>query len=221
MSLDFIPWPKIPRLSKTTFITEKIDGTNAAIVIRELHMMDELHPCETGVFTGGELPDYAVRAQSRKRIISPDDDNFGFALWVQQNARALASFLGEGAHFGEWWGVGIQRGYGLRERRFSLFNTHRWKQENLEACGLTEIGVHVVPTLSVWSTIDSNEVDGCLSLLDKYGSRAAPGFWPAEGVVIYHTASNQMFKRMLVDDDVPKGFSQESDSEQSELEEAA
>jgi hypothetical protein len=48
--------------------------------------------------------------------------------------------LGPGRHFGEWWGAGIQRRYGLTEKRFSLFNVTRWGEARPACC-------HVVPTL--------------------------------------------------------------------------
>ena len=37
------------------------------------------------------------------------------------------------------------------------------------------------------------------------GSIAAPGFRNPEGVVIYHTAGNVLFKKTLDKDDQPKG----------------
>src|SRR5690242_770744 len=60
----FQAWPKIPRLFRRFIITEKIDGTNAAVVVTE---------------------DGEVLAQSRTRFITPDSDNFGFAAWVKEH----------------------------------------------------------------------------------------------------------------------------------------
>ena len=59
-------------------------------------------------------------------------DNHGFARWVSENAEELLK-LGEGRHYGEWHGKGIQRGYGLEEKRFSLFNVTRWCLWNEES----------------------------------------------------------------------------------------
>src|SRR3990167_2668640 len=86
-------------------VTEKIDGTNAQICV---------------------YPDGTMLVGSRTRWITPEDDNFGFARWVKDNEEALRTQLGFGIHFGEWWGAGIQRRYGLTEKRFSLFNVSRW-----------------------------------------------------------------------------------------------
>src|ERR1700744_5037408 len=94
---EFKPWPKTPRYFRDITITEKIDGTNAAIGIQPV--------------AGSDYP--MVYAQSRKRIITKDDDNYGFARWVYDNCETLVEDLGYGLHFGEWWGKGIQRSYGL------------------------------------------------------------------------------------------------------------
>lgn len=79
--------------------------------------------------------------------------------------------LGEGRHFGEWWGKGIQRGYGLEERRFSLFNTARWHggNPNLPDC------CHVVPMLYM-GPFAEDMIGDQMATLRVQGSMAAPGF---------------------------------------------
>lgn len=177
----FQPWPKIARLMRECVITEKLDGTNAAI---------------------GVLEDGRVYAQSRNRLITPEDDNYGFARWVHANAPLLRDTLGIGLHFGEWWGAGIQRGYGLKEKRFSLFNTALWNDGNLSP--LRDIGVRVVPTLYT-GLFDTMVTDQKLIELRMNGSVAAPGFMNPEGIVIWHDAARVMFKRTIVGDEKPKG----------------
>jgi hypothetical protein len=161
-------------------ITEKIDGTNAAVGITD---------------------DGRVYAQSRKRLIAPDDDNFGFARWVADNAGALSDTLGPGLHFGEWWGAGIQRRYGLDEKRFSLFNVNRWADVAAESGGL----VHVVPVMYEGLFTES-AVNNALADLDRTGSVAAPGFMQPEGIVVFHKASGDLYKVLLENDDIPKGL---------------
>src|SRR5882724_293770 len=102
--MEFTEFNKIARLSRNCVVTEKLDGTNASIVI-------------------GEAGEFLVG--SRTRWITPEDDNYGFARWAHTHKEELLT-LGPGQHFGEWWGNGIQRKYGLSEKRFSLFNTARW-----------------------------------------------------------------------------------------------
>lgn len=183
MDIEFKGWPKIPRLFRNITITEKIDGTNACVIVAD---------------------DYAdVAAQSRNRIITPDDDNFGFARWVHSNAGALVDALGPGYHFGEWWGSGIQRGYGYKkgERFFSLFNAKRWEGEFLPVDGLGVVPVLWQGPFSVGAVKDS------LDWLQESGSCATEPhrFDKPEGVVVYHHAGNQMFKALLENDSEPKG----------------
>ena len=142
----FVEWPKIARLNRDIVITEKIDGTNAAIGIVPIQGVD-----------GSDV--FKVYAQSRTRIITVGNDNFGFAQWVETHREALIKALGPGLHIGEWWGVGIGRHYNLSERRFSLFNTARWSrpegQAALEVARAEGAAIYVVPTLYVgpWTGI--------------------------------------------------------------------
>ena len=68
--IELRPWPKIARLNRDMTVSEKIDGTNAAIIVTD---------------------DLQVGAQSRSRVITPEADNHGFARWVARNAETLAS----------------------------------------------------------------------------------------------------------------------------------
>lgn len=180
---EFTPFPKIARLNRDIIITEKIDGTNAAIGVTE---------------------DGDVYAQSRSRVITPQADNFGFARWVYDHASELASMLGPGIHFGEWWGKGIQRGYGLESKRFSLFNTAKWDGLRDEFEQGTDGDLSVVPVLYE-GLFDQDEINSWISGLWQFGSFAAPGFKQPEGIVIFHTAARTMFKVTLEKDEKPKG----------------
>jgi hypothetical protein len=190
----FTPFPKLARLQREVIITEKIDGTNAQILITD----------DGRMLTG-----------SRTRWITPEDDNFGFAAWARDHKDELMQ-LGPGHHFGEWWGQGIQRKYGLNERRFSLFNVSRWclygktpkpiptgdprivkMQDVLPAC------CHLVPIL--WQGLFTAAwPEQMLTRLNNGGSQAAPGYMHPEGIVVFHTAGNVGFKMTLDNDGVPK-----------------
>jgi hypothetical protein len=213
----FKAWPKIPRLNRNCIATEKIDGTNAAVIIEKLSAEQQLgmaphafgDPRPIAVVQTPVGVWHAVRAQSRRRLLLPgkDTDNFGFAAWVQENALDLTAGLGEGYHYGEWWGSGIQRGYGLRdgEQRFSLFNVGRWSDSAGEAHGQPRPNCcGVVPVLATGTSINA-VAEGGLGELEAFGSFAAPGFDNPEGVVVYHTSARQSFKVTLEDDRVPKG----------------
>src|SRR6266853_6537645 len=104
---EFVEFPKIARLSREIVVTEKIDGTNGVIYISD----------NGEVLVGSRSQWIATKSNGSA-------DNFGFASWAEQHTSELRT-LGPGRHYGEWWGCGIQRGYGLPkgEKRFSLFNT--------------------------------------------------------------------------------------------------
>ena len=193
---DFIEFPKMARFSREVIVTEKIDGTNAQILITE-----------NGEFFTG----------SRTRWITPENDNYGFSKWAHGHKEELME-LGVGRHFGEWWGSSIQRGYDLPkgEKRFSLFNVTRWcphggipqlisnvnpliiqKQDVLPPC------VGLVPILWRGQFADLDVKEIMLKLLYS-GSQAAPGFMRPEGIVIFHTKANVGFKKTFEKDDTGK-----------------
>jgi hypothetical protein len=197
-NVPFSEFPKMARLSRECIITEKIDGTNAQIQITA-----------EGQFLTG----------SRTRWITPQDDNFGFSDWAHANKEELMT-LGVGQHFGEWWGQGIQRKYGMTEKRFSLFNVSRWClagktpqripnadprierfQDVLPAC------VGLVPLL-YRGVFDTHSCDYALTMLTDCGSKAAPGFMNPEGIVCYHVAAGIGFKKTIEKDELPKALSQ-------------
>ena len=192
---EFQDFKKMARWSRDIVITEKIDGTNAQIYIG----------------ADGEF-----QAGSRTRYITPNDDNHGFAAWAYAHAIELMQ-LGVGRHFGEWWGQGIQRKYGMAEKRFSLFNTARWAlhgtepkvqptndprivrvQDVLPAC------CHLVPVLYTGPNY-GGVMEDTINRLAEHGSVASAGFMDAEGIVMFHTAANEMFKKTIKKDEAPKG----------------
>jgi hypothetical protein len=183
--IEFVKFKKIPRYSRECIITEKIDGTNGCIYIGPENS-----------WIGSEVGEFLVG--SRNGWITPETDNHGFARWAFANEKELRE-LGPGLHYGEWWGQGIQRGYGLKEKRFSLFNTHKWSDPSVRpAC------CSVVPIICD-GLFSDEAVKYALSRLSIGGSLAAPGFAKPEGIVIYHVAGNLLFKKTLEDDEEPKG----------------
>jgi hypothetical protein len=107
--------------------------------------------------------------------------------------------LGPGRHFGEWWGQSIQRGYGMKEKVFSLFNTSVWNDPAVRpACG------RVVPTLGTVAGYENGLIEQALQDLRKTGSLAAPGFMNPEGIVLFHAQSRHGYK-ITLDGDGHKG----------------
>lgn len=181
--MEFLEFPKMARLTRECIITEKIDGTNAQIAIAE----------DGSMFVG-----------SRTRWLTADSDNFGFFRWCMDHFGELST-LGPGRHFGEWWGQGIQRGYGLTEKRFSLFNTSRWADDRDREKYPTDRPAccHVVPVL-YQGLFGPKHDENFIAKLRHEGSMAAPGFMKPEGIVVFHVAAGVSFKKTLEKDDQPK-----------------
>lgn len=196
---EFEEFPKIARLSRECIVTEKLDGTNAQILITE----------------SGEM-----HVGSRTRWLTPETgDNHGFMLWALTHKAELLT-LGVGRHFGEWWGSGVQRGYGLTkgEKRLSLFNVTRWALHGTEPQRIPTADPRVIKMQDVLppcvglvpvlyrGMFTTEACSTALERLDTLGSVAAPGFMKPEGIVCFHTAANVGFKKTLVKDEVPKGM---------------
>lgn len=165
MIAEFKAWPKIPRWDNEGYvITEKIDGSNGCIVITD----------------SGD-----IFAQSRTRILdeSSAGDNYGFCKWVNGNKDDLLC-LGIGYHYGEWWGQGINRNYGLKERRFSLFNI--WLKDGPEC-------LHKVPVIE-------KTYEKAWDRLMELGSQAAPGFMKPEGFVMSATQNRGVRYKVLINE---------------------
>lgn len=165
--VEFQAWPKIPRaVFGDVYITEKMDGTNACVIIEE-----------------GKI----VGVQSRKRMINvgKENDNYGFATYVSENEEMFLA-LGDGRHYGEWVGLGIQKNpHGFPEKRFYLFNTRRWGDHNPPP-----EGIYVVPVL-YHGEYSRDVVDTAMNkLLDSYkGTGNKP-----EGTVVFFPKLDAMEK---------------------------
>jgi hypothetical protein len=218
--IEFEGWPKTPRLSNGGItITEKIDGTNACIVIFPADRDFELghNAADLGGFAWVRLGEqtYLVGAQSRKKLIYPGSktDNAGFAGWVSENVHELVDLLGPGRHFGEWWGQGIQRRYGMDHKVFSLFNYHRFSKIAQERHDwrnrARDINMSMVPLLHAGKFSDV-AIQDCLDTLRVLGSPAAAEwgvrFDRPEGIIIRHRDLGGNLKAFVEDDDVPKSL---------------
>lgn len=186
--MDFLPFKKIPRLFKLPMlITEKIDGTNAQIAIEE----------DGVTLYVGARNGWLCKITSDGPVIETTDyrENYGFAYWAKQHYTELLA-LGPGHHYGEWWGSGIQRNYGLDYKKFSLFNTGRWSNERPECCS-------VVPVLYC-GEFNQDKIEEVKDLLKVDGSVAVPGFMNPEGIVLYLPKDSLLFKSTY-DGDSHKG----------------
>lgn len=210
MEQKYPKFESIPRLNRSYVISEKIDGTNGLIeVTRDTLTQGVLSTpfydkISGRIYVSREGQNWELRAGSRSRWLTDSRDNFGFWHWAKQNAIELTK-LGDGLHYGEWYGKGIQRGYGLDEKRFMLFNTDRWGN-GAERPSCTEVATVLVHG----STDLSADVRGAVEALRQHGSFHVPGFSNPEGVVVYHTAARQYFKVTVDNDGMPKSLAKVS-----------
>lgn len=188
MMPDFKKYGSIQRLSsETCHITEKIDGTNGIIYIPQ-------------------YVDEPVIAGSRERWLSNPDgtppekvkDNYGFAAWVYERA-ALLRALGPGVHYGEFFGLGIQRKYDMPRKAWVSFEF--WRDENRRP--LMD-DVYYIPVLYSGEYNDAVIVS-CIERLRIGGSVLCPGFMEPEGVVITLDKTKVKFKKFLKNDTIKKG----------------
>ncbi len=202
MTVEFKDFGKIPRLNRDVVITEKIDGTNACVVV-----VEETLPSVWWDWWSDDKIERKVYAQSRNRLLTPENDNAGFAKWVQANMEELKQ-LGPGYHYGEWWGSGIGRKYGMKEKIFSLFNVYRWHKLETTFVEL-QTGQEFAPdccsVVPVLPFHKLEDVPAAIEFLKTNGSVAAPGFMDPEGVIIWHDAAKEYFKVTVKGDESRKG----------------
>jgi hypothetical protein len=181
----FQGFKKIPRLSREIIITEKIDGTCGLIYIDEVN----------NFFVG-----------SKNRWLDDHNDNHGFWHWATERKEELVK-LGKGYHYGEFWGKGIQRGYGLEEKRLSLFNAGKWVKDKNTPLKEKQVYCpeccYVVPILYE-GMFDTGIIEAVLKDLTKNGSYASPQFMKPEGIIIYHKAGGYYFKKTIENDEKGK-----------------
>jgi hypothetical protein len=209
--IEFQPNPKMPRLFRDVICSEKIDGTSSCVIVQ---------------------PDGTVQAGSKNRLLTLEQDNFGFCAFVKAHEDELRG-LGVGLHRGEFWGSGINRGYGCKngERHFSLFNVSRFNRQVWEENEAARVAreaemakrrsqpmvipgpclftpppacCEVVPVLSrgIFSTTCVND---CLDRLKRQGSVAMPGYDNPEGLVLFMESSGHLYKVTLENDGKAKG----------------
>lgn len=176
---EFRRWASIERLEQMCTITEKIHGTNAQILITD---------------------DGEVRAGSRERWLDRVQDNYGFCNHVTEHADEIRALLGPGRHFGEWYGAGINSGYGLKEKRLALFDT-RWADKPRPSW------CDVVPVLYRGLYYPAALAEA-MEKLKTGGSVLQPGFMGAEGVVVRFERTGVFMKHVFALEDTAwrKGY---------------
>lgn len=136
---------------------------------------------------------FQIKAGSRTRWLTPDDDNYGFCKWVRANHEELIDKLGEGRHYGEWAGPGINTGEGLSEKNFIIFNYRRFQDKELPQ------NVLRVPVLYT-GRISLEKINEVMAELKETGSRLVPGYMKPEGIVVEFDGT--FYKNVFDDEEV-------------------
>lgn len=177
LEMEFKPFNKILHIGKLYMsITQKIHGSNAQVYIYR-----------------DENAELQIKAASRSRWISPEDDNYGFARFIHDNRDEIINKLGEGRHFGEWAGPGINTGEGLKQKTFCLFNWRRWQGKELPP------QTTIVPLLYK-GKISLDAINQTMERLKTEGSFLVPGYMKPEGIVI--ELDCQFYKNVFDEEEV-------------------
>lgn len=185
--VEFKEWPKIPRgQNEEITITEKIDGTNACIIVE---IGTDGQPHVIGMQSRSNLLAYKENGEWIRCLdeAGKPRENYGFAAWVIDNEETL-SILGEGYHYGEWAGPGIQKNpHNLERKTFFLFNSDRWRDGRQQR----PEGVECVPVLYEGPEyVYDDGVDGLEKattvMMSKLWYDAKDKGYHPEGVVVWY-----------------------------------
>lgn len=183
--MEFKSFPDVKQIGKAAItITQKLHGTNAQIVVTRIYPEADL------ISTEETVPKYEVRAGSRNRWLTVDDDNFGFAKYVEENKQSIIELLGEGTWYGEWVGPGINSSEGLKEKTFAIFNIARIEDKPLPP---RMIGV----PLLYKGEFSSEAIQEAFDTLREKGSALVPGYMSPEGIVVHLLGTDLRFKKVF------------------------
>lgn len=115
----FYPFPKIYQMRQAVKNLRKM-AMNRAVQQISFHGTPKIHGTNAGIVVANGK----VTAQSRTRSLTPDNDNYQFATFVDQHADLLARVLPDNVvYYGEWCGNGIQKNVAVSQlsRRLVIF----------------------------------------------------------------------------------------------------
>lgn len=118
--MAFVPWPEIDLFHNVRRAFATVPDLGAARIPYRAKV--KLHGTNAAVQV---LPDGTVETQSRSAVITPANDNAGFAAWGQAHRESWARSIPRGTIvYGEWAGPGIQKGVAVSripEKIFAVF----------------------------------------------------------------------------------------------------
>jgi hypothetical protein len=161
--MPFIAWPEIEGFHNIRKFV-RVDPAVWFRAVELLHGTSTVHYKAKVKLHGTNAaiqwtPEGEIVCQSRTNIITPENDNAGFARWVKENEREFKRLqITNGmVVFGEWCGPGIQKGVAISEipkRVFAVFAIRPMNNGNLivepnqikELIGDLEVdGLYILP----------------------------------------------------------------------------
>ena len=190
------------------YITQKIHGTNAQILIEEDLTLKDSHceslnydPTPYGIFSNATYINLDSTKKitgigSRSRWLEYDDDNYGFCNFVLENENEFLK-LPAGRYYGEWCVKGINSGEGLSDRKFVLFNPYL----KLESLPPQTVLVPLLFEGKIRAADLNDVINDTFSSLKQNGSSLCPGFMEPEGIVI--SIDNKLYKKVFKHENKP------------------
>ena len=112
LPLQHVSWGSISLLHnvvRTLQIIHQTHGTPLPVVTYRAKV--KLHGSNVGI----QITPAGVVAQSRSKLLTPDDDYKGFARWVADRADTFATLPPDLVVFGEWCGPGVEAGVAIAQ----------------------------------------------------------------------------------------------------------
>lgn len=112
-----IKWPSIESMKNALYYAHKYTDLTHITYRGKI----KLHGTNAGVYLNGN----EIITQSRSRVITPEDDNYGFATWAHETAWPFTDR--PFTIYGEWFGKGINKGAAtcdVEKRTFAPFGAY-------------------------------------------------------------------------------------------------
>ena len=111
---EHIPFPEIQQFRNTIrTVRERAEHDGVPLPVLRFIGSVKLHGTNSSIVfpeTGG------FYCQARTHVITPEQDNAGFAKWVEANEDLFSHLIGIGVVvYGEWCGQGIQKGVAITQ----------------------------------------------------------------------------------------------------------
>lgn len=143
--MTFYKWPDIEGFHNVRKATQKYPELCGPSPVVTYQSKVKLHGTNAAVQCHA---DGTVVAQSRSGVITPENDNMGFARWVAENAEHWGNRSGL-VFFGEWCGPGIQKGVAISQvpaKTFAVFAAMSIPDEALLITEPNDL-IHFVPQI--------------------------------------------------------------------------